>query len=187
MTKAQLRDKYKDQRLELSELEKETRSLNIANKVLSLDLWQSSFYHVFLSISKLNEVNTDPILSILSGKDKHIVVSKSNLKEKTLSHFLLTDNTKIIINSWSIPEPEDGIEINAAKIDVVFVPLLAFDERGHRVGYGQGFYDNFLKACKSEVIKVGISFFEPEPTIHDVHDNDIALNYCVTPTKIYSF
>jgi 5-formyltetrahydrofolate cyclo-ligase len=70
---------------------------------------------------------------------------------------------------------------------VVFVPLLAFDKQGNRVGYGKGFYDRFLANCKPETIKIGLSFFEVENEIADVFNNDIELDYCVTPNKIYTF
>ncbi len=70
---------------------------------------------------------------------------------------------------------------------MVFVPLLAFDEKGHRVGYGKGFYDKFLSECKPEVLKIGLSFFESETLISDVLTTDIQLDLCVTPSKIYNF
>ncbi len=81
----------------------------------------------------------------------------------------------------------NGLEVPVAMIEVVFVPLLAFDQQGHRVGYGKGFYDQFLSECNPETIKIGLSFFETEDTIDDVFELDIPLNYCVTPSKIYQF
>ena len=94
---------------------------------------------------------------------------------------------KLKKNEYHIPEPVDGLEVPVSKIDVVFVPLLAFDLQGHRVGYGKGFYDRFLSSCKNEVIKIGVSFFDPEEKINDDFDNDITLNHCVTPTHSFSF
>jgi 5-formyltetrahydrofolate cyclo-ligase len=70
---------------------------------------------------------------------------------------------------------------------VVFVPLLAFDSFGNRVGYGKGFYDKFLSECHAETIKIGLSFFEPEELIADVFDNDVKLDYCVTSEHVYTF
>ena len=102
-------------------------------------------------------------------------------------HFLLTDNTKIKKNRYNIPEPIDGIVISNDKIDVVFIPLLGFDKAGNRVGYGKGFYDRFLADCKPETIKIGLSFFEAEDKITDIYENDIKLDYCVTPETIYTF
>ena len=84
---------------------------------------------MFFFLLKAKEVNTDYILNILSGKDKNIVISKSDFKTRTLQNFLLTDATKIKLNKYNIPEPIDGIEINNSKIEVVFVPLLAFDKK----------------------------------------------------------
>ena len=91
------------------------------------------------------------------------------------------------LNSWNIPEPENGIAISTEQIEVVFIPLLAFDLRGNRVGYGKGFYDDFLNNCSKDTLKIGLSFFEAEANIADVEPHDIPLDYCVTPTKIYTF
>lgn len=187
MTKAELRIAYKLLRKNLSEDQVENLSLQIANQLLALPIWNYSFYHIFLSITEHKEVNTDYILNILSGKDKHIVISKSNFSTNEMSHYLLTDNTVIKKNKWHIPEPIDGISIDIKQIDVVFIPLLAFDQFGNRVGYGRGFYDRFLKNCKSETIKIGLSFFEEENQISDAFQGDIQLDYCVTPEKIFRF
>jgi 5-formyltetrahydrofolate cyclo-ligase len=104
-----------------------------------------------------------------------------------MTHYLLTDNTKFRKNAYNIPEPVDGIEVPVSKIDVVFVPLLAYDEKGNRVGYGKGFYDAFLSKCKPETIKIGLSFFSPEFQIKDVTSDDIKLDFCVTPDSVYTF
>ena len=187
MIKAELRRIYKEKRKALSIEEIDDLSLQISNKLLQLDIWNKSFYHVFLAIEKHKEVNTDFILNILSGKDKNIVISKSDFKTTSMTHHLLTDSTTIKKNAYNIPEPIDGIEITSEKIDVVFVPLLAFDKQGHRVGYGKGFYDKFLNTCKPETLKIGLSFFEAEPKIKDTFISDVTLDYCVTPNEIYSF
>ena len=187
MNKKELRIKYKALRQQFSENELEEKSLAIANQLLKLNIWQHTYYHLFLPIEEQKEVNTEYILQILAGKDKEIVISKSNFENITMIHFLLTDNTKIKKNEYNIPEPIDGLEVPVNKIDVVFVPLLAYDKKGNRVGYGKGFYDRFLSSCKNEVIKIGVSFFDPEEKINDDFDNDITLNHCVTPTQSFSF
>ncbi len=187
MNKTTLRQKYKELRKQLSEEQLEEMSLAIANKVLQLPIWERTYFHVFLPITEQNEVNTEFILHALAGKDKEIIVSKADFETRTMTHFLLTDNTKIKKNEYNIPEPVDGIEVPSHKIDVVFVPLLAYDKKGNRVGYGKGFYDKFLAECKPDVIKIGLSFFEPEEIIADVFEADVQLNYCVTPNSIHSF
>lgn len=187
MTKSELRKTYKQLRKTLSEEQLEDLSLQISNTLLQLPIWDKEFYHIFLSITEHKEVNTEYILNILSGKDKHIVVSKSDFSTSQMSHYLLTDSTTLKKNEWNIPEPISGIPIETKQIEVVFVPLLAFDQTGHRVGYGKGFYDKFLADCKSETIKIGLSFFEAEKQIDDTFESDIKLDYCVTPKKIYTF
>ena len=185
--KQQLRTHYKKLRNALSTKQVADFSIKIANLTLQLPIWDRSFFHVFLTIESLKEVITDPILSILLGKDKHIVLSKSDFKTRTLSHVLLQDNTRIKINSWNIPEPENGIAITTDQIEVIFIPLLAFDVHGNRVGYGKGFYDEFLKDCSKDTIKIGLSFFGAEIFIDDIEPHDMPLDFCVTPNKTYTF
>ena len=187
MKKSELRAHYKSLRNELSTKQVDDLSLQIANSALKLPLWKHSFFHVFLTIEPLKEVRTDPIISILLGKDKHVVVSKSNFKTRSMSHVLLQDNTILKPNWWNIPEPENGITIHNEQIEVVFVPLVTFDAKGNRVGYGKGFYDEFLKNCSKDTLKIGLSFFEAEAVIHDIESHDVPLDFCVTPNKVYTF
>jgi len=185
--KKELRKIYKARRKDLSENQIEDLSLAISNQLLKLPIWNYTFYHIFLAIEEQKEVNTDYILNILSGKDKNILISKSDFETGDMMHFLLTDNTVIKKNSYNIPEPVDGIEISNDKIEVVFIPLLAFDKLGNRVGYGKGFYDRFLTNCNPKTIKIGFSFFEAEAEISDVFESDVRLDYCVTPEEVYKF
>ncbi|RZJ63219.1 MAG: 5-formyltetrahydrofolate cyclo-ligase [Flavobacterium sp.] len=187
MTKKELRVKYKALRNELSHDDADDKSLAIANKLLELDIWDKAYFHVFLSIEEQKEINNEFILHILAAKDREVVISKSDFETCGMVHYLLTDNTKIKKNKYGIPEPIDGIEVPPNKIDVVFVPLLAFDKDGHRTGYGKGFYDRFLSGCRPDVVKVGLSFFEAEEKIDDVNPTDILLDYCVTPSRVYSW
>ena len=187
MKKPDLRQKYKALRQALSNDQIEDFSLAIANQLLKLDIWNYSFYHLFLTIEEQKEINTEYILNILAGKDKNIVISKSNFRDYSMTHYLLTDGTKIIKSDYNIPEPVDSIEIKSSQLEVVFIPLLTFDKEGHRIGYGKGFYDRFLANCKPETIKIGLSFFEVEEDIFETSDNDIKLDYCVTPNQVFQF
>ncbi|MFT3794380.1 5-formyltetrahydrofolate cyclo-ligase [Flavobacterium sp.] len=187
MDKKDLRQQYKAKRAELSEEQIEKQSLAIANQLLSLPIWDRTYFHIFLPIEHHKEVNTEFILHLLSGKDKEIVVSKSDFETRDMTHFLLTENTKLKKNNYGIPEPVNGLEVPAKTIDVVFVPLLAFDVWGNRVGYGKGFYDKFLANCKPETVKIGLSFFEAVDAVQDVFESDVKLDYCVTPKEIYMF
>ena len=187
MDKKELRKKYKFLRQTHSEKEIEDKSLAIANQLIQMNIWDKLYYHLFLTIAEQKEIDTEFILQVLAGKDKEIVIAKCEFSTLGMIHYLLTDNTKIKKNSYNVPEPIDGIEVPDAKIDVVFVPLLAYDKAGNRVGYGKGFYDNFLSKCKPETIKVGLSFFPPEEIINGISENDVKLDYCVTPEMVLQF
>lgn len=186
MLKEELRQNYSELRSKFSPQAIDTASLAIANQLLLLPVWSLEYFHIFLPIEEKHEVNTQFILSVLSGRDKNIVVPKMG-KGNSFTNFLLTDSTRLLKNHWGIPEPADGIEVPEEKIDLVFLPLLAFDRAGHRVGYGKGFYDSFLSKCRRNVVKAGLSFFEAEERISDVNNGDIAMDYCITPSTIYKF
>lgn len=187
MNKNDLRIKYKSLRSKLSVDDVALKSIEVSNQLLKLDVWEKTYYHLFLSIDTQKEIDTEHVLHILFARNKEVVVSKSDFKTNTLSHFLLTENTKLKVNSYGIPEPTNGLPVPENMIDVVFVPLLAFDKKGNRVGYGKGFYDDFLSKCKKDTLKIGLSFFDAEQEIEDVYPGDFPLDYCVTPTKIYRF
>ena len=186
MNKKDLRSTYRQKRKALDQSTIDSLSLEIANQTLKLPIWEASFYHLFLTIKHLKEIETEPLMSILFGKDKHVVVPKSDISTCEMTHYLLTDNTVIKPNIWNIPEPQNGVQVEDSQIQVVFVPLLAFDKKGHRVGYGKGFYDLFLKSCPN-AIKIGLSFFDAVDEIEDKTEYDIPLDYCITPTQIYRF
>lgn len=185
MLKRELRLNFQHRRLKTSPEDVLDASLAISNKLLELPIWDYQYFHLFLNNQEKKEVDTSFILTLLQGKDKEVIVPK--IKGATLQHFLLTDSTVLKNNTWNIPEPVDGMQVPPEKIEVVFLPLLAYDKSGYRVGYGKGYYDVFLRECKPETIKIGLSMFGPVETITDVEPHDIAMDYCVTPTTIYWF
>ena len=98
---------------------------------------------------------------------------------------LLNNNRHFHKNLYGIPEPVEGTVVQPSQIDVVFVPLLAFDLKGFRVGYGKGFYDRYLPLCRPDIVKVGFSFFEAIGQIADINEFDVPLDYCITPIRLY--
>ena len=186
MNKAALRTKYLLKRNALTQTEINQKSEAIANKLLSMDIWQYDNYHIFIPIERHKEVNTEFILHILHGKDKNIIVPKSNFEDCSMESYLLTDNTKLQTNKWGISEPQNGLLVDPNSIDVVFTPFLAFDHLGNRIGYGKGFYDRFLNISKPKFI-IGLSFFEAEKNNLLTNNYDMKLTNCVLPDKIYNF
>ena len=91
------------------------------------------------------------------------------------------DKADLVTNHYHIPEPQKAKPFVGIP-DMVIVPLLAFDEKGYRVGYGKGFYDRFLQNISTQ--KIGLSFFDGLQKLMIVHLNDIRLDKCITPNRI---
>ena len=185
-TKAVLRTEYQKRRDSLTEEQIADCSIQISNLSLTLNIWEYSLYHLFMTNEKNKEIDTSYLLSVIQGKDKQPVIPKID-DDNRLEHFLLNDQTLLKNNRWGIPEPLCGITINPKQIEVVFVPLLVFDQHGHRVGYGKGYYDRFLDQCSESTLKVGLTFFDPVTKIEDIETHDISLDFALTPERIYAF
>lgn len=186
--KKSLRKEFQLKRDALSDDDIHSLSLDIANNLLNLNIWDQRVFHLFLPIAGKKEVCTEYIMQILQGKDKNIVLPKSDFNTMELKHYLLTDQTVLKVNEYGIPEPVgSSFEVEPKQLDVVFIPLLAVDKKGTRVGYGKGFYDRFLKECRSNTIKIGVSFFEPLDYVIAPDQFDIPLNQLVTPKNIHHF
>lgn len=185
MKKSLLRTLYKNKRKELTSAEINSLSLKIFENLKSMSIWNFHVFHLFLSIRQLNEVNTDPILQYLYSLQKRVVVPKVINNE--MIGVEIGKDVEIEIGKFNVPEPKSSEEFNPKEIEVMFVPLLVCDQNGNRVGYGAGYYDEFLKECRSDLLKIGISFFEPISSIEDINSMDVPLDYCVTPVGIVSF
>ena len=181
MKKKELRKIYKQKRKKLSTVEVESFQESIYQQVFEFDFLSINTIHVFLSIERLLEINTNPIIVFLLLKNKTIVVSVSDFSSNTLTHYLFDRNTKLKESSFGIPEPINGIEIDPKEIDLVFVPLLISDKKKYRVGYGKGFYDRFLAECRTDVKTIGLNFFKPIDEIEDPNEFDIPLHQVIYP------
>ena len=108
-------------------------------------------------------------------------------KRSQIKSVVVHDETIFKTNGYGIEEPIDGIDMIPTEIDLVIVPLIAFDKMGNRVGYGKGYYDRFLKRCRKDCMKIGFSYFEPVEEIEDVNKLDVKLDIAITPDNIYQF
>jgi 5-formyltetrahydrofolate cyclo-ligase len=189
MTKAELRKAYKEKRsrLSLPEVEKFTDLILIHFQQIRLPF--ISYVHTYIASEKLGEADTSALTRYLIFKNPglKILVPKIDITSGDMQHFHFQDEVELVYNAFGIAEPAGGETFLPAEIDLVLVPLLAFDKRGYRVGYGKGYYDRFLSECRQDVIKIGLSFFGPQEQIDDINQFDIPLNYCVTPQQVFEF
>ena len=190
MEKAELRKLMLQRRRAFSAEEVQQRSQRIADLFFqTFQLQPGQTVHVFLPIIRNNEVNTWCIIEQLrlEHPEVRVAVPVTDAEQLVLTHHHLTEESVLVENPWGIPEPQNAHIIHAHEVDVVLIPLLAFDQVGHRVGYGKGFYDRFLADCRPDVLKIGLSLEPPVAGIADPNPFDVPLDYAITPEEVWDF
>jgi len=190
MKKQALREIFRDRRKLLTDSEVSANSQAIARLFFSyFQVETLRAVHCYLPIRRQKEVDTFPIIYTIQEEylKTHVVIPRSLPETGEMEHYRWLPDMTLAMNRWGIlePNPVHSLQFTVASIDLVIVPLLAFDKQGHRVGYGKGFYDRFLARCAPKTIKVGICMFEPITQIDDVNAFDIRLDYCITPNRVW--
>jgi len=186
--KKTLRGVYLEKRLFLSKKELHRRNtLLLVRLFQQIDFTQVNFFHTFLSITEKKEVDTFSIMekATLKHPGIGIIISKT-LPKGELQHYHHTEETIIETNNWGIPEPVSGSLAKLDDIDLVLVPLITFDKLGHRIGYGKGYYDRFLKKVP-QAKKIGLSLAPPLDVIPYADEMDVKMDMCITPFNSYEF
>ena len=187
MKKSKLRQQYLARRAALSEADYQRRNRQLVERLFttySFDQFRT--VHCFIPSERQREVDTWPIIRRLwTLPSVRVLVPRCDTQEAVLTHHELTPDTPLENSPWGIPEPTDSPAYPPIDIDLVLVPLLAFDRRGHRVGYGKGFYDRFLSECRPDTLKIGLSLFPPVDKIDDVFAGDVALDAAVMPDEVW--
>lgn len=189
MTKAELRRKYLLRRTLLTDEEYCTACDSITARFFhSVDLADVNVVHSYLPIEKNKEPDTWLIINLIQEQSPEIRISIPKInRDGTITSYYFEGMHQLKESSFGIPEPANG-EITAPEdIDILIIPLLVFDKRGYRVGYGKGFYDRFLLHCKSTSARIGLSLFPPEERIDDAAEFDQRMNMVITPEQVYRF
>ncbi|MGL4630319.1 MAG: 5-formyltetrahydrofolate cyclo-ligase [Leadbetterella sp.] len=153
--------------------------------------------HTFLPILSQNEPDTLKIVATLRKDFAPEIYIPRMESDRELSHIHWQATLELKKNNLGILEPlenKDGKTSEQFFTDfinedvLILVPLLGFDKRGHRVGYGKGYYDQFVGEKTPKTTILGLSLLEVEEEfILDVGITDIPLDYCVSPERVYSF
>ncbi|MBX2897216.1 MAG: 5-formyltetrahydrofolate cyclo-ligase [Cyclobacteriaceae bacterium] len=189
MNKAELRKIYLQKRNALSATESTQLSFQVYQQFFAnINLSFIQVIHTFLPVASKYEPDTWLIIDRLRREFPYIRISipKTDSRTNTLENFYFEGLHQLVTTAWGIQEPKQGIPTETKKIDLVLVPLLAFDKTGQRVGYGKGFYDRFLKQCRPDCKKVGLSFFEAEEDF-EYDPFDVPLDACITPLGVTTF
>lgn len=186
MLKAELRKKYMQQRKALSH----DRAFLLSEKIFQNFIayfkpHAGQKIHVFVPIEKFNEIDTQIFINYFLAQNIRVYVPK--IVADKLINIEIFNNTVFETNRWGISEPVSNDDSGEIDFDYVITPLLYCDRNGNRIGYGKGFYDGLFQSISSEAKKIGVNYFNPDDSIDDVWENDIPLDYLVTPTEVLSF
>ncbi len=183
-SKSDIRKKYKELRSNLSSEKIDTLSQDIAKQLFNNFNFSNCSVHLFISIKKLNEVNTEFLMNELFNKGATVSTSAFDPSELAIRHVKIYPDTKFNVGNMDIPIPDStDIEL-LANLNYIIVPLLSYDINGNRIGYGKGIYDKILSKCNKNCKKIGLSIFEPEKQI-PIEPHDIKLDFCQTPVHLY--
>ncbi len=189
MLKAEARNVYKEKRMALTGAEKAKLDDLLLIQLQTLQLPFITFLLSYWPMEQNKEPNTHLFTDYLEFKNPELIICypKADFASGNLFPVQTNDETRFRKNDYNIYEPGEGEAVNAPGLDMIFVPLLAFDKCGYRVGFGKGFYDRFLPQCRSDCIKIGFSYFAPLDAIGDAGEFDVPLDLCVTPDTVYVF
>ena len=137
---------------------------------------------VFWSIR--DELPTHPLCAALHAAGHVVGLPVTGRMGQPLTFRRWTPDTAMVPGKMDIPEPPAGAE--AVVPDLLFVPLAAFDRRGHRIGYGAGFYDRTLAALRAEkeIAAIGLAYAAQEVLFVPAADHDEPLDMVVTEKDV---
>jgi 5-formyltetrahydrofolate cyclo-ligase len=189
MLKREARAIYREKRMTISAEEAMKLDDLLLIRFQSVEL---PFLHSVLSywpIEENNEPNTHLITEFLRFRNPEMKITYpvADFNTMTMTALAVDIDTAFTKKELNIYEPQQGDPVPAEEIDLVIVPLLAFDKSGYRVGYGKGFYDKYLAGCRPDCIKAGLCYFDPIDRLEDVDEFDVPLNLCITPQHVYAF
>ena len=189
MLKQDLRTIYRDKRRAITAHEKDRLEDLMLIRFQEAGFPVPATLMTYIPFTRENEY--DPELIIRYGRfqnpDLRLCCPAILPKENLMDAVYWDDDTVFAPNKMGILEVVNGERVKEVEIDMVLMPLLAFDEKGTRVGYGKGYYDRFLSERCPDALRIGFSFFEAVHVVEDVHAYDMPLNFCITPNQIYSF
>jgi 5-formyltetrahydrofolate cyclo-ligase len=189
MLKKEARKLYREKRMALSEKERTMLDDLLLIQFQTADLPFITSLLSYWPIEENHEPATHLFTEFLRFRNPELKVCYPVADFSTgKMQAVITDiDTAFVPKELNIHEPVSGEILAADQLDLVFVPLLAFDEAGFRVGYGKGFYDKYLTGCRPDCIKTGFSYFDPLSSLDDRDEFDVPLDLCITPRNIYVF
>ncbi|MFO7872548.1 MAG: 5-formyltetrahydrofolate cyclo-ligase [Candidatus Undinarchaeales archaeon] len=180
--KHKLRKEQKKTRDGMDKKERYEKSREIKEKLFEMHEFKEAETVLFYSSIK-SEVETEEMIKGALKLNKKIALPITNSLFRTLKAFELKDYSELEPGTFGVPEPKQKNELVKKDIDLVLVPGVVFDLNGHRIGYGEGYYDNFLSKMK-DTPKFGLSFEVQIVEEIPAEPHDVKLNKIITEKRI---
>ena len=124
------------------------------------------------------EVDTMEILNDFEKQNYKISLPKIK-KNFKMDFFDWSIKEPLIVNNYGIPEPTSNEIVYP---NIFLVPLVAYDEKFNRIGYGGGYYDRYFKKIikTKKIIKIGLAYSFQKVKKIPINDNDMKLDFIIT-------
>ncbi|MBI5447577.1 MAG: 5-formyltetrahydrofolate cyclo-ligase [Gammaproteobacteria bacterium] len=184
ISKQTLRQKLLAQRKQVSAAQQRYASTAILQQLLTLDVFKTS-QRLAAYLVHGQEVDPLNIMDYAWSVNKHCYVPR--LQDTCLSFVHYQRSAPLRLNTYRIAEPLPPYDtLPVDKLDLIFLPLVGFDEQGHRLGRGKGYYDRTLAHVKQKPLLIGLAYeFQHIPSLSP-DDWDVPLDFIITEKKTYS-
>ncbi len=191
-SRAQMRKAMRTRRRSLSDADRMEASRAIALRLAATHLFQRSRRVAFYYPSD-GEVDTFPLLRRAWSMGKRCYLPKLyRIKKRRLWFAAVQEGSKLTANRFGIPEPQLSARrmVDARALDLIIMPLVAFDEAGNRIGMGGGFYDQTLaflhhRHAWHRPRLVGVAYeFQKSASLRP-YGWDVPLQAVVTEERVY--
>jgi len=154
-----IREKMLKKLKSLDKEEKERRNAGIREKLFSDYKFRNANF-IMSYVSKPYEVDTWKIISRSLEMGKKVAVPYVLREKKVMFPSLILDPKELVLGSYGIyqPHPDNLRQVDLSQIEIILVPGIAFDDKGNRLGHGQGYFDRFLKKVPQNTYTIGLAY-----------------------------
>lgn len=179
--KSELRQFYRAKRKSIAD--KELKDRRICENFLNSALYTDSKTILCYAALK-DEINTDYIIEKALRDGKGVAVPICTDKNGSMEFYYINSLSELCEGTYGIrePNPDISIKVDDYSGSLCLVPALAFDKSGHRLGYGKGYYDRFIK--KFIIISAGLCYNELLSDALPAEKHDEAVDFIITENEI---
>lgn len=188
-----MRKSMKQKRNQLSLTDRDKASEEACQLLLTSPYYQVS-EHIAVYFAQQGEIDPDLMIKTAIAEGKHIYLPVLDpVNQQNLLFIRYEPNMRLVRNQFNILEPMITAHniIAPKKLDLVIMPLVAFDDRGNRLGMGAGYYDRtfaYLKINPKQVpILLGFGYDFQHTEKIKAENWDVPLNAVVTEQRVYKF